>query len=116
MSTTPSAGGILAAADALHSPQQTFTRDQVAYLMHLAYDSGRTAHHLEDVARLHCTGIDNAFLRRTHEQRVADEIADMTARAERLHADMGRPPGYEYRGGPVDWDTGRPVRHLGAVA
>lgn len=116
MSTTPSAGGILAAADALRGPQQTFNREQVAYLMHLAYDSGRTATHLADVARIHCASEDSGWMRPTYEQRVAEEIAEMSSRAARIHAELGHPPGYEYRGGAVEWETGRPVRHLGAVA
>lgn len=106
-SNTPSAGVTLAAAEALQDPtRETFTREQVAYLMRLAYDSGRTATYLDDIARIHCTGLDNAFLRRTYEQRVADELADIEAR-------FGPP---RHHGGPVDWETGRPVRHLEVAA
>lgn len=118
-STTPTAGGILAAADALQDPTRaTFTREQVAYLMHLAYDAGRTATHLDDIARIHCTWVDNAERRRTYEQRVADELAAMDAAAQARAAREDRP----YRphpGGPVDWETGEPTRttrHLGVAA
>lgn len=108
MSTTPSAGGILAAADALRGPQQTYTREQVAYLLRLAYDSGRTATYLDDLAQWHCTWADRPFLRRTYEQRVADETADMAARAARQPWNTLRG---QHPGGPVDWETGRPIRN-----
>lgn len=44
-----------------------------------------------------------------YRDRVAERLAEMQAAAER----SGRP---EYRGGPVDWETGRPVRRLGVAA
>ncbi|MFG2165541.1 hypothetical protein [Micromonospora chersina] len=104
-STTPTAGGILAAAGALQDPtRQTFTRAEVAYLMRLAYDSGRTATYLEDVAELHATWARHPIHRPTAEQRYEQRLTEMGGR------DVA------YRGGPVDWETGRPVRHLGAVA
>ncbi|WFE45325.1 hypothetical protein [Verrucosispora sp. WMMD1129] len=114
-STAPSAGGILAASAALQGPQQTFTREQVAYLMHLAYDAGRTATVLDDVARAHCTALDADTLRRTFEQRVADELAAMD-QAARARAKRERRPYRIYPGGAVDWETGEPVRHLKAAA
>lgn len=50
--------------------------------------------------------------RRTHEQRVAERIAEMEAAAQRVATDLldryGRVP-WTYTGGPVDWDTGRPL-------
>ncbi|MGN9802041.1 hypothetical protein [Micromonospora sp. L32] len=107
-STTPSAGGILAAASALQGPQQTFTREQVAYLMHLAYESGRTATYLEDVAELHATWARNPIHRPTAEQRYQERMAEMDALGQARAAAEGRP----YRihpGGPVDWETGRPL-------
>lgn len=106
-SNTPTAGGILNAAAALQDPNRdTFTRAEVAYLMRLAYDSGRTATYLDDIARIHCTWADNAEPRRTYEQRVADELAQ-------IEQQYGPP---RYGGGPVDWETGRPVRHLEVAA
>ncbi|WP_422744283.1 hypothetical protein ACN27B_08545 [Micromonospora sp. WMMD754] len=106
-STTPTAGGILNAAAALQDPtRQTFTRAEVAYLMRLAYDSGRTATYLGDLAQQHCTWLDNATARRTYEQRIADELAD-------IEAQYGPP---RYGGGPVDYETGRPMRHLEVAA
>jgi hypothetical protein len=115
-STTPSAGGILAAADALRGPQTTFTRGQVAYLMRLAYDSGRTARYVEDIAELHAGWARHPAHRRTADDRYRERMAQMEANAAQVNAELGRPPGYVYRGGPVDWETGQPVRHLGAVA
>lgn len=43
------------------------------------------------------------------EQRHARRLAEMEAAAVRLADQMGRPPGWRYRGGPVDYDTGLPV-------
>lgn len=42
--------------------------------------------------------------RRTSDQWIADRIAEMEAHSQRLHAAMGHH--HEYRGGPVDWETG----------
>jgi hypothetical protein len=41
--------------------------------------------------------------RPTYEQKVADRVAEMQRHSERLYADLGRPAGYVYRGGPVSW-------------
>lgn len=54
--------------------------------------------------------------RKTADQWVVERVADMERHAARLAAQMGRPPGYQYSGGPVDWHTGRPARHLQAVS
>ena len=104
-STTPTAGGILAAAAALQDPtRQTFNREQVAYLMHLAYDAGRTATYLDDIAELHAGWARNRDPQPTAEQRYEQRLAEMGGRD------------CTYRGGPVDWETGRPVRHLEVAA
>lgn len=102
---------VLRAAAALRRGQQTYNAEQVAYLMALAYDSGRTATYLADLARQHCTGLDNATARRTYEQRVADELAEMDAVA-RARAARERRPYRIHPGGAVDWETGQPVRRL----
>ncbi|MDM4721136.1 hypothetical protein QTQ03_16585 [Micromonospora sp. WMMA1363] len=115
-STTPSAGGILAASAALQDPNRdTFSRAEVAYLMHLAYDSGRTATRVDDIAHTVCCWDDRPLLRRTYEQRVAGELTDMD-RAARAQAGREGRPYRVHPGGPVDFDTGRPVRHLGVAA
>ncbi|MFE7868818.1 hypothetical protein ACFUYE_00500 [Micromonospora humida] len=112
--TTPTAGGVLAAAAALQDPtRETYTREQVAYLMRLAYDSGRTATHLADVARIHCASVDSGWTRKTYEQRVAEETAEMAAHAA---SQPWNTWGGSYPGGPVDWETGRPARHLEVAA
>lgn len=54
--------------------------------------------------------------RKAYEERVAERIALFEMCAARVADRYGRPAGYAYRGGPVDWETGRPVRHLEAVA
>ncbi|MEU6206384.1 hypothetical protein ABZ814_22700 [Micromonospora musae] len=111
-STTPSAGGILAAADALQGPQHTFNREQVAFLIRLAYDAGRTAEYVGDLAAMHANFAAKNW-GRTHEQWVADQIAEMEAAAARQPWNTWRG---QYPGGPVDFETGRPVRHLEVAA
>lgn len=111
------AGTILAAADALRSGRQTFTGQQVAFLLSLAYDSGRTATYREDVAEMHSVWEDRRAMRRTYEERVAERMAAYAAAAERINVKLGRPPGYVYLGGAVDWETGQPARpHLRRAA
>lgn len=109
------AGTTLRAIDAIRSPQQTYTRDQVAYLMHLAYLSGRTTRALDDLAELHGTWAEHREPRITREQRVAERIADMEQAARRAAHLEGRAH-HDHPGGPVDWHTGQPVQQLGAAA
>jgi hypothetical protein len=47
--------------------------------------------------------------RATRQQRIAAEHTTMRAAADQVAAELGRPIGYTYRGGPVDWDTGMPA-------
>jgi len=54
--------------------------------------------------------------RKSHAQRVAERVAEMEQHAARMAERLGRPAGYVYRGGPVDWETGRPVQRLGVAA
>lgn len=114
--TAAPAGVTLAAADALNSGQQTYTRAQVAYLMRIAYDAGRTARQREDLAELHTVWDDKAWRRKTHEQIIAERLHDYAQAGERINTRLGRPAGYTHPGGPVDWNTGRPIRHLTGVA
>ena len=111
---TPTAGGILAASDALRGPRQLYTREQVAYLMSLAYDSGRTAALLDDLAIMHAAFAAHTW-RETNERRVARELAEMD-RAARAAAERAGRPYRIHPGGPVDWDTGQPVRNLEKAA
>lgn len=41
-------------------------------------------------------------------QRLAARLAQMEAACTRLAQQMGRPAGWNYRGGTVDWNTGLP--------
>lgn len=104
---TPTAGGVLAAVAAIHH-RETFTRKQVAYLMRLAYDSGRTATYVGDLAELHATWAQHPQQQVIAEERYQQRMAGMGANAAQINAELGRPPGYKYHGGPVDWETGRP--------
>lgn len=51
-----------------------------------------------------------ASLRRLREVHVAARAAAAEVAAERVQAELGRPPGYFYPGGPVDWTTGVPLQ------
>jgi hypothetical protein len=57
---------------------------------------------------------------RTEEDRIAERAAAMEHHAdllaERLIERYGRRYRGTYHGGPVDWETGAPLRHLRAVA
>lgn len=108
MSTTtrPTAGGILAATTAMQDPARTYSRAEVAYLMRLAYDSGRTARYVADLAETHAGWARNRDYLPTAAQRYAERMAEMAAHGAQISAELGRPPGYEYRGGAVDWETG----------
>jgi len=114
----PAAGEVLAAVDELRS-QQSFTRDQVARLMQLAFDSGRYAGYKEDLAELREVWASRAEQRESYEQRVTGRIADMERCAAhlavRMHEANGRLP-WKYEGGPVDWETGRPLRESASQA
>lgn len=110
-----SAGVTLRAADALRQGQEVYTSAQVAYLIHLAYESGRAAAAGEDLAETVACWAEHPLPRITRTARIAQRMADMEAAARRRAEQEGREY-QEYRGGPVDWETGRPVRMLGVAA
>jgi len=82
---TPSltAGVTLNAVAALVGGQETFTREQVAYLIALAYRSGMAASYEEDVAELHVSWQTRAERQRVYERRVAQRMKEMEAGAAR---------------------------------
>jgi hypothetical protein len=53
--------------------------------------------------------------RRSHAQFVTDEIATYEHHYRLINNELRRPAGYEYHGGPVDWDTGLPVAQVGRL-
>lgn len=65
----------------------------VADLLGRADEIGRNAH---------------AEARKTSEAWRQQRVAEFEMHAVNLHTAMGRPPGWDYRGGPVDWNTGLP--------
>lgn len=113
--TTPTAGGILNAVAAMQDPDRTYTRAEVAYLMHLAYTAGRLHAAAEDHAETAACWAEFAQPVRTREQRVAARLAEMDRAAE-LKALRENRPYRIHPGGPVDWETGAPVRHLEVAA
>lgn len=114
-STGLSAGVTLRAADAIRQGQEVYTSAQVAYLIHLAYSSGRAAAAGEDLAETVACWAEHPLPRITRAARIAQRIADMEAAARRWAEQAGR----TYRphlGGPVDWETGRPIREMEVAA
>lgn len=80
----PDAGITLNAADALaDSNRQHFTRAQVAYLIALAYQSGRAHAAAEDMAETVACWLEFAQPAATREQRVAARHAEMQAGIDR---------------------------------
>ena len=106
MTTTLNPGTTLAAAHALRTRRGgTWTDEQVAYLIHLAYQSGRAAAAAEDLAETVACWQQHLPPQVTREQRVQARLAQMEAAAGPA----------TYRGGPVDWDTGRPAQQREAA-
>jgi hypothetical protein len=93
--------------------RQTYTANEVRALLYTAYIHGR---HEADINELQAIWAEKREPRLTRERRVAARIAEMEAAAARINAELGRPPGYEYRGGPVVWATGAPLVELGVAA
>lgn len=90
-------GTTLAAVHAMQT-LDTFTRGQVAYLIALAYETGRLHGYADDLADTIGTWQEHpAPARLTRQQRIAQRLADYG-------------PAPRYTGGPVDWETGLPVR------
>lgn len=76
----------------------------------LAFQLGRE-HERAELAELESTW--KPLARKTYEQKVAERVAEMERHAARLATELlerhGRVP-WTYTGGPVDWETGRPLR------
>lgn len=103
------AGTILRATNALKAGQSAFTANQVAYLIALAYDTGRRHAAAEDIAATVGCWSEYANPAQARGARIAAELAGMDDLARRRAEREGRP----YRlhpGGPVDWDTGLPAQ------
>jgi hypothetical protein len=86
---------------------QTYSANEVHALLYAAYLRGR---YDADINDLHGTWTEMAEPRATREQRVTARLDEMDRAARARAARDGRP----YRihpGGPVDWETGRPIRN-----
>lgn len=93
-------GTILAATEAMRT-RDTFTRDQVAYLIALAYDTGRIHGYADDLAEtVGCWQNYAPPPRLTRKQRIAERLAEY----ERTAGPAA------YRGGPVNWDASTALR------
>jgi hypothetical protein len=83
-----------------------YTDEQVLNLTRSAYERGRFD---AEVNELHATWAEYDEPQLTREQRVAARTVEMKRCADRVAAELGRPAGYRYRGGPVDWHTAMPL-------
>lgn len=92
-------------ADQSDRPAEMLNPDRVVNLMFAAYRRGRLD---GDLHELRAGWAEHREPRLTYEQRVAVRIAEYTEAAEAINARLGRPAGYRYRGGAVDWWTGLP--------
>jgi hypothetical protein len=91
---------------------QTYSANEVHALLFAAYERGR---YDRDVNELHGTWLEMAEPCATREQRMQARLAEMDRAAQVAAARAGRP--YRiYSGGPVDFETGEPVRRLGIAA
>lgn len=105
---TTNPGTTMRAADALRAGQQYYTDAQVAYLIALAYQTGRIHAAAEDMAEIAGCWEELAQPGPTREERVAARLAEMDRTARIRAAREGRP--YRiHEGGPVDWETGAPL-------
>lgn len=116
-------GATLSAIEALAHPQDLWTSEQVAYVIALAFESGHASGYATADAELveALIGALGGPEAKTRKQAVDWHHKAIEARELRRRADdearLPRPG--DYLGGPVDWETGRPVRearHLTAVA
>lgn len=83
-----------------------FTAAEVLEVALAAYKRGRFD---GDVNELHAIWADHEEPRLSHEARVAARHAEMERGHDNMNTELGRPTGYRYRGGPVDWETGLPA-------
>jgi hypothetical protein len=96
-----------------------YTERQAAELCDLAYQAGQL-YERERIAagRAELDTAWHAAGGRVHQQNTARRIAEMEQHAAKLaaklFADHGRPP-WLYDGGPVDWNTGRPLHQTEAA-
>jgi hypothetical protein len=101
----PNPGMTLIAVNAMQTQEQ-FSRAQVAYIVAVAYEIGRRHTLAEDLAETIGTWDAHATPSQVRDKRKAARLAEY----ERLAGPA------RYHGGPVDWETGRPLRSLGVAA
>jgi hypothetical protein len=87
-------------------PHRLYTADEVLDLALAAYKRGRFD---GDILEARASWSDHREPHLTREQRVAARLAEMESGHAALNRELGRPNGYRYRGGPVDWETGLPA-------
>jgi hypothetical protein len=93
-------GTTLAATTALqHRRGQTWTDEQVAYLIALAYQTGRLHGYADDLAETVETWRDH----------IQPDRPTRAQRQAQRDAEMRNPPPGTYMGGPVDWETSQPL-------
>jgi hypothetical protein len=82
----------------------SYTPEQVAYLMRLAYRSGQQSRFDGEIADLYRCWYERADWRPTADEMLAQRRAGMESDRRAANERFGRPHDYTYRGGPVPWD------------
>ena len=98
------AGTTISATKSITDGQSTYSRSQAAYLVHLAYETGRLHGAAENIAEAVACWEEFAQPAPTREQRVAGRLAEMAAGAERerrRHAARPRPYAQTFEA--MDW-------------
>lgn len=91
------------------TPLPASARDRIAArIAQAAFEQG-----LEAAADVFGANPDAITVRQLRQAHVLARSAAAQAAAERAYQAMGKPPGYSYTGGPVDWTTGRPLDQEG---
>lgn len=93
----------------INDSAQRYTAAEVLQIALSAYRRGRFD---GDVLELRASWEQHEEPHLTREQRIAIRLAEMESRHAEQNRRLGRPDGYRYRGGPVDWETGLPAGSL----
>lgn len=89
-----------------NSGEPIYTAADLLDVVLAAYERGRH----DAIADLNRTRWNNADLTaRFRQARHTAEISAMKRAADARYRERGLPDGYQYRGGPVDWETGFPL-------
>lgn len=97
-------------SDTLNFVDPRWTAADLADYGHLRYRDGWHAGRTTAIALVGEIGhlwMNQA--RKAYSERIRERLAVMEASYAEINAKLGRPEGYRYDGGPVDWETGAPL-------